>query len=75
MILRPEGLMYVEIARARDPRRRAFAEVNRLRFLPLSVLRAELEESGATIHERQVVESPPDCLAPDTIRMVLSWPS
>lgn len=75
MILRAEGLMYVEIARARDPRRRAFAEVNRLRFLPLSVLRAELEESGATIHERQVVESPPDCLAPDTIRMVLSWPS
>lgn len=75
MILRTEGMMYVEIARARDPRRRAFAEANRLRFLPPPVLRAELEESGATIHERQVVESPPDCLAPDTIRMVLSWPS
>jgi SAM-dependent methyltransferase len=74
MVLREEGLMYVEVARARDPRRRAFADVHRLRFLPIPVLRAELEESGATIHERQVVESPPDCLVPDTIRMVLSWP-
>ena len=74
MILRAEGRLYVEITRARDPRRRAFAEANRLRFLPMPVLRAELEESGATIHERQVVAAPPDRLVPDTIRMVLSWP-
>jgi len=74
MALRGAGVMYVEVALARDPRQPEFASAHRLRKLPEHVLRAEVEAAGGTIHERLVSPSSPASTDPDTIRMVLSWP-
>ena len=74
MALRGGGRMYLENALPRDSRHRAFADANRLRRLPVPVLRAELKAAGATIHECEPVESPAGAEFPDTMRMVLSWP-
>ena len=74
MACRGEGALYLEIARAQDPRHPEFAEANRLFRLPSPQLRAECEAAGAQVSARSVVESPATSHIPDTIRMVLSWP-
>lgn len=74
MVLSGHGRLYLEMARAADSRHGsdtvAFGPWSRR--LPVRVLREELEAVGATLEHRQAITSTE--AAPDTIRMVWSWP-
>ena len=75
MVLRPGGNLYLEIADVRDARYRSFATAQRLQRLPARVLRSEIQKSGGMVLWRGHVDSPRDSEVPDSIRMVVAWPT
>jgi len=74
MALGGHGRLYLEMVRAAEARQGgdSAAVGPWSRRLPVRVLREELRASGATLERRQAITSTE--AAPDTIRMVWSWP-
>lgn len=73
MATRSGGVLYLEIAAARDPRHRELGRRQHLKTLTGPRLIEEIEQHGGRVTHRSSTASPPESAMPDTNRMVVTW--